>query len=127
MNVGCGMEIKNKEETFEDKYLELIGQINISIQDWGILKQLHDTKIEELNDLLENEKCAFKLCNIANKEKDKQISELQAEVKNLREIIDLNLGQLNNKRKIISNLQAEVKELKIRLQNEYDEQAGSSL
>jgi len=49
----------NDKETFEDKYLKLIGQINISIQDWEILKKLHDKEIQELQ--AENEKLKSKL------------------------------------------------------------------
>ena len=101
-------DTKNKEETFEFVINKCIEKARKGLEKeiFVYLEELHDELIEK---------------------KDYQIEKLQEEVKNLREIIDLNLGQINNKRKIISNLQAEVKELKIRLQNEYDEQAGSSL
>jgi len=66
-----------KEETFEDKYLEIFGQIDISIKDWEIIKQLHDKKVEEMGNR-----------NIVRmmKEKDKQIEKLQAEIQRLSDL-----------------------------------------
>ena len=100
----------NNKETFESKLLNMMKpNKNNSMCDFVELKQLHDKSISKsrLTIICLNSRIEQLLKNL--NQKDKEIKELQAEVKNVRENFTFQLNNNHKNDDIIYKLKKEIK------------------